>query len=94
MRRLLRRERTRVDNRMYAVELTARGERVLETARRARTSVEQKLLDSMPSGDREKFMRALQAIVDEIGPINSATAPEGDRATRLKHLRAPKNGKR
>ena len=76
---LLVRERTEWDQRMYAVRLTAAGEQLLATALPKESECASRLLDAVPTRDRDVFVRALNSIVDEFGPISSARVPVRNR---------------
>ncbi len=69
---LLQRERTKHDARMYAVRLTSSGKAALKQADPTRQECENRLLQAVPTKDRETFLRALQHIIDTFGPISSA----------------------
>ena len=60
---LLQRRRTKEDARAYAVKLTEEGRRVLRTAEPITKRVDQRILDALPSKQRDQFMSALVSIV-------------------------------
>jgi MarR family transcriptional regulator, temperature-dependent positive regulator of motility len=70
---LLARRRTKEDARAYAVTLTEEGRRVLRTAEPLAKRVDQRILDALPSKQRDQFMGALASIVSAL----ERTAPAG-----------------
>lgn len=64
---LLQRRRTREDARAYAVKLTEQGARVLKAAEPLARRVDDRILASLPAGQRERFVQDLLAIVEGLG---------------------------
>jgi MarR family transcriptional regulator, temperature-dependent positive regulator of motility len=60
---LLQRRRTKEDARAYAVKLTEEGRRVLRTAEPLAKRVDQRILNALPSKQRDQFIGALASIV-------------------------------
>ena len=60
---LLQRRRTKEDARAYAVKLTDEGRRVLRAAEPLAKKVDEKVLDALPSKQREQFIDELLSIV-------------------------------
>lgn len=60
---LLQRRRTRDDARAYAVKLTDDGRRTLQNAMPHANRVDETILSALPSQNRERFLRDLQAII-------------------------------
>ena len=60
---LLQRRRTKEDARAYAVKLTDEGWRALKTADPVAKRVDERLLSSLPSAQRERFLHDLNSIV-------------------------------
>jgi DNA-binding MarR family transcriptional regulator len=73
---LLQRRRTKEDARAYAVKLTDEGRRVLRVAEPLARRVDERILDALPTKQREQFIDDLQAIVDTLQKIS---APAGQR---------------
>ena len=69
---LLQRERTKHDARMYAVTLTQAGMDALNSTDPTRQACEHRLMEAVPSKDRDAFLRSLNSIVKTFGPISSA----------------------
>ncbi len=65
---LVQRRRTRRDARMYAVRLTEKGKTALETAEPAVRQTDDRILAAVPVAQRDQFLRALQRIVETLGP--------------------------
>jgi DNA-binding MarR family transcriptional regulator len=63
---LIQRRRTKQDARAYAVKLTEAGWNALKTAEPGAERVDGRLLEALPSGQREEFMTALSTIVASI----------------------------
>ncbi len=63
---LLQRRRTKEDARAYAVKLTDEGRRVLRTAEPLAKKVDERVLDALPSKQREQFIDDLLSIVDAL----------------------------
>lgn len=74
--RMVDRERSVWDARCQTLKLTERGARTLARAAKAAEIANDHLLASLRVADRVLLERALQAIVDEFGPIKSAKAPK------------------
>lgn len=66
---LLQRRRTREDARAYAVKLTEQGARVLKAAEPLARRVDDRILASLPAGQRERFVQDLLAIVEGLGKM-------------------------
>ena len=60
---LLQRRRTKEDARAYAVKLTEEGRRQLKLANPVSRRVDDRILDSLPSKQRDQFLEDLGAIV-------------------------------
>jgi DNA-binding MarR family transcriptional regulator len=71
---LLQRRRTKEDARAYAVKLTDEGRRVLRVAEPLARRVDERVLDALPTKQREQFVEDLLAIVDTLQKIS---APSG-----------------
>ena len=63
---LLQRRRSRVDARSYVVRLTPQGRGIVEAARPEATLVDAEILATLPSEDRDQFLRSLARIVDRL----------------------------
>lgn len=61
---LLVRKRTRHDARMYAVRLTANGEKALRNAQPAVESTNDSILKALPNEERKEFLNALNRIIE------------------------------
>ena len=72
---LLQRRRTKEDARAYAVKLTDEGRRVLRIAEPLAKRVDERILDALPTKQREQFIDDLLAIVDTLQKLS---APPGD----------------
>ncbi|MET0407761.1 MAG: MarR family transcriptional regulator [Hyphomicrobium sp.] len=66
---LLHRRRTRDDARAYAVKLTDEGSRVLKTHDPTARKVDERILASLPTQQRDRFMQDLHAIVQALNKI-------------------------
>ena len=64
---LLQRRRTREDARAYAVKLTEEGWRVLKSVDPLARKVDERILASLPAGQRERLLQDLNAIVQALG---------------------------
>lgn len=64
---LLQRRRTREDARAYAVKLTEEGWRVLKSVDPLSRKVDERILASLPAGQRERLLQDLNAIVQALG---------------------------
>jgi MarR family transcriptional regulator, temperature-dependent positive regulator of motility len=63
---LLQRRRTKEDARAYAVKLTDEGRRVLRVAEPVARRVDERILDALPTKQREQFVDDLLSIVDTL----------------------------
>jgi len=70
---LLQRRRTKEDARAYAVKLTDEGRRVLRSAEPLAKRVDERILEALPSKQREQFLDELSAIVETLQKL----APQG-----------------
>ena len=68
---LLQRRRTREDARAYAVKLTDEGRRVLRVADPLAKRVDERILDALPTKQREQFVDDLLAIVDTLQKLSA-----------------------
>lgn len=68
---LLQRHRSREDARAYAVKLTDEGRRMLRSAEPLAKRVDQRILDALPSKDRERFIDALASLVETLQKLSS-----------------------
>lgn len=73
-RNLVDRERARPDRREYAVVLTEWGRDVFKSLDTAWWQAEMTLLQAIPKDDRADFLRVLNQISNQFGPVTSATA--------------------
>ena len=64
---LLQRRRTREDARAYAVKLTEEGWRVLKSVEPLSRRVDERILASLPAGQRDRLLSDLNAIVAALG---------------------------
>lgn len=80
---LVRRERTEADARMYAIEVTETGTRLLADLAPEVGSVSQHILDLVEEPDRPALLRALKAIVENLGPVASARVSERAKSLRI-----------
>ena len=69
--RMLQRRRTKEDARTYAVKLTDEGRRVLRAAEPLAKRVDERVLNALPSKQRDQFMDALVSIVDRLQDLSS-----------------------
>jgi DNA-binding MarR family transcriptional regulator len=69
---LLQRRRTKEDARAYAVKLTDEGRRVLRTAEPVARRVDERILDALPTRQRDQFINDLLTIVDTLQKLTSA----------------------
>jgi DNA-binding MarR family transcriptional regulator len=69
---LLQRRRTKEDARAYAVKLTDEGKRVLRSAEPLARRVDDRILDALPSKQRELFIDELQSIVATLQKMSSS----------------------
>jgi DNA-binding MarR family transcriptional regulator len=63
---LLHRRRTKEDARAYAVKLTDEGRRVLRSAEPTSKRVDDRILEALPSKQREQFIDDLQLIIETL----------------------------
>jgi DNA-binding MarR family transcriptional regulator len=63
---LLQRRRTKEDARAYAVKLTDEGRRVLRISEPLAKRVDERILDALPTRQREQFIDELLSIVDTL----------------------------
>jgi DNA-binding MarR family transcriptional regulator len=68
---LLQRRRTKADARTYAVKLTDEGRRTLRAAEPMARRVDERILDALPSKERERFINALVSIADSLQGLSS-----------------------
>lgn len=68
---LLQRRRTKEDARAYAVKLTDEGRRVLRVADPLAKRVDERILDALPTKQREQFVDDLLAIVDTLQKLSA-----------------------
>ncbi len=68
----LQRQRAEHDARMYAVQLTAKGENLLEAAEPMVQAVAEEVLAALPNNVRPALVDGLTAIVTTLGPVASA----------------------
>lgn len=68
---LLQRRRTREDARAYAVKLTEEGWRVLKSVDPLARRVDERIMGSLPAGQREKLLQDLNTIVQALGRMQS-----------------------
>jgi DNA-binding MarR family transcriptional regulator len=69
---LLQRRRTKEDARAYAVKLTEEGRRVLRSAEPVAKRVDERILDALPTRQRDQFISDLLMIVDTLQKLSSA----------------------
>jgi len=72
---LLQRRRTREDARAYAVKLTDQGRRLLRSAEPLAKAVDERVLDALPTKQREHFIDALSRIVSALQRVEGAESP-------------------
>jgi len=68
---LLHRKRTKEDARAYAVRLTDEGRRVLRAAEPLARRVDERVLEALPTRQREQFIDDLLAIVETLQKISA-----------------------
>ncbi len=71
---LVQRRRTKEDARAYSVKLTDQGRRVLKSAEPMARRVDQRILEALPTGERERFIADLSKIVEVLGRLETAVA--------------------
>jgi DNA-binding MarR family transcriptional regulator len=69
--RLLQRRRTKEDARTYAVKLTDEGRRVLRAGEPLAKRVDERVLNALPSKQRDQFLDALLSIADRMQDLSS-----------------------
>jgi DNA-binding MarR family transcriptional regulator len=76
---LLSRERTEEDQRANAVAISASGRKSLRAARTASERAEKALLDPLPPGERQKFVKLLGMVASagEAYAVNGHAVPRG-----------------
>jgi DNA-binding MarR family transcriptional regulator len=70
----LQRRRSKEDARAYAVKLTQEGRRVLNAVAPTTKRVDEKILSTLPAGQRESFLKNLNAIVTALGKLSTSTS--------------------
>ena len=68
---LLQRRRTKEDARAYAVKLTEEGRRILRSSDPLAKKVDERILEALPSKQREQFIGLLLSIVDRLQGLPS-----------------------
>jgi MarR family transcriptional regulator, temperature-dependent positive regulator of motility len=76
---LLQRRRTREDARAYAVKLTEEGWRVLKSVEPLSRKVDERILGSLPSAQRERLLQDLNAIVQALSRMQTKEVSAGKR---------------
>jgi MarR family transcriptional regulator, temperature-dependent positive regulator of motility len=71
---LLQRRRTKEDARAYAVRVTDDGKKLLKSTEPVTLRVDERILNSLPTKQREQFMDHLAAIVDTLSKMSAASA--------------------
>lgn len=74
---LLQRRRTREDARQYAVKLTEEGSKILKSVEPVARRVDERILATLPAGQRERFLQDLHTIIQ--GLSAREPAPQGKR---------------
>ena len=72
---LLHRRRTKEDARAYAVKLTDQGRRLLRSVEPLAKAVDERVLDALPTKQREQFVDALSRIVSALQRVEGAESP-------------------
>jgi DNA-binding MarR family transcriptional regulator len=72
---LLQRRRTRDDARAYAVSLTGEGAKLLKTYDPMVRRVDERILASLPSRQRDGFLQELTTIVQTLNRVEKTEAP-------------------
>jgi DNA-binding MarR family transcriptional regulator len=70
---LLQRRRTREDARAYAVKLTDEGKRVLRIADPLAKRVDDRILEALPTKQRDQFIDDLLSIVETLQKLSAST---------------------
>ena len=73
---LVQRRRTKEDARAYSVKLTDEGRRMLRAAEPMARKVDEKSLEALPLAERERFLADLNTIVEALGKLEAAVAPQ------------------
>ena len=68
---LLQRRRTKEDARAYAVKLTEEGRRILRSSDPLAKKVDERILEALPSKQREQFLDRRVSIVDSLQGLTS-----------------------
>jgi MarR family transcriptional regulator, temperature-dependent positive regulator of motility len=76
---LLQRRRTREDARAYAVKLTEEGWRVLKSVDPLARKVDDRIMASLPAGQRERLLQDLNTIVQALGRMQAKEVVGGKR---------------
>ena len=71
---LLQRRRTKEDARAYAVKLTDEGRRVLRVSEPLAKRVDERILDALPTKQREQFIDELLSIVDTLQKLSPTSS--------------------
>jgi DNA-binding MarR family transcriptional regulator len=71
---LAQRRRTREDARTYAVRLTGKGNAAVRMAAPAARATDSRILDALPSPQRQPFLNALGQIIEALGKIDRGPA--------------------
>jgi DNA-binding MarR family transcriptional regulator len=74
---LLQRRRTKEDARAYSVKLTDEGRRVLRVADPLAKRVDDRILEALPTKQREQFIDDLQSIVDTLQKLSASATQKG-----------------
>lgn len=67
---LLQRRRTKEDARAYAVKLTEEGRQLLQSTENQANRVDSRILEALPTKQREQFVEDLTAIVEALGKMS------------------------
>ncbi len=73
---LVQRRRTKEDARAYAVKLTEEGRRMLQSAVPMARKVDDRILEALPTAQRERFLTDLNTIVKALGKLEAAVEPK------------------
>jgi MarR family transcriptional regulator, temperature-dependent positive regulator of motility len=74
---LLQRRRTREDARAYAVKLTDEGRRLLRVAEPLGKRVDERILDALPTKQRDQFIDDLLSIIDTLQKLSASAGQKG-----------------
>ena len=74
---LLQRRRTKEDARAYAVKLTDEGWRVLKSAEPMARRVDERVLSTLDTKERDRFIQDLNKIVKTLGAMSTASPVKG-----------------